>query len=105
MNIKKGDKVLVNAGKSKGSQGVVEKIVRETNRVVVTGVNMRKKHVKPSKSSPRGGIIEYPAPFSRDNVIVVCPHCSKPTRIGNTVGADNKKYRFCIHCKGSLDVL
>lgn len=105
MNLKKGDKVLVSSGRAKGSQGTIEKTVPEKNRVVVAGVNIRKKSVKPSKNAPKGGIIEYPAALSRDNVMIICPHCSKPTRVGSTIGADNKKYRYCKHCKGSLDVL
>jgi large subunit ribosomal protein L24 len=103
MTIKKGDNVLVIAGKDKGRQGAVEKVVRKDNRVVVTGINMRKKHLKPSQQNPRGGIIEFPGSMSRSNLMVICPHCSKPTRVGHTTGAEGKRYRFCKKCQGSLD--
>lgn len=103
MTIKKGDNVLVIAGKDKGRQGAVEKVLSAKNRIVVTGINMRKKHLKRSQQNPRGGIIEYPGALSRANLMVVCPHCSKPTRVGHTMGAEGKRYRFCKHCQGSLD--
>lgn len=103
MNIIKGDNVLIIAGKSKGTRGVVEKTYSALNRVVVTGANIRKKSIKPSQSKPKGGIIEYPAPFSASNAVIICPHCSQPTRVGKMIGANNKKYRYCKKCQGSLD--
>lgn len=103
MNIKKGDNVYIIAGREKGKQGAVEKTYPEANKLVITGVNIRKRHLKPSRTHGKGGIIEYPGPLTRANVMVICPHCAKTTRIKSTVGADNKKYRHCMHCQGSLD--
>lgn len=103
MNIKKGDNVMIIAGRAKGSRGLVEKTNPAKNTVVVAGVNMRKKHLKPSSKSPKGGIIEYPGALNTSNVVIICPHCTKPTRVGHTLGADNKKYRYCKKCQGSLD--
>ena len=103
MTIKKGDTVHIIAGKEKGKQGVVEKSILSTNRVIVTGINIRKHHLKPTKTRPKGGIAEFPGSLSRANVMIVCPHCSRPTRIKHTAGADNKKYRYCSHCQASLD--
>lgn len=101
MSIKKGDKIIVIAGRDKGKQGTIETIVG-TNRVVVGGVNVRTKHLRKSQARPQGGIIQISAPFSRANTMVVCPHCSKPTRIKKTI-TENAKYRSCMHCKDSLD--
>jgi large subunit ribosomal protein L24 len=102
MSIKKNDKVVVISGKERGKQGTVEKIIRENSRIIVAGVNMRTKHLKRSQSRPQGGIVEVSGSMHASNVMVVCPHCSKPTRIANTVTETNK-YRSCTHCKDSLD--
>ena len=103
MTIKKGDTVFVLTGKDKGKKGPVEKSLAESSRVVVSGVNMQKRHLKPSKTRPKGGISEFAAPMDRSKVMLVCPHCSKPTRIKVTLGEDGKKYRSCLHCQASLD--
>lgn len=103
MNIKKGDTVLVTAGKEKGKKGPIEKIIALTNRVVVQGINMRKHHLKPTQSSPRGGIVEIPGTMNRANVMIICPHCNKPTRVKHTITENGSKFRSCIHCNGSLD--
>ena len=102
MTIKKGDTVQVIAGREKGKSGVIEKILPEVSRVVVSGVNIRKHHLKPNKNRPKGGISEFPAPFNRANVMLVCPHCSKPTRIKHSIEGTTK-YRSCMHCQASLD--
>ena len=103
MTIKKGDKVKVMAGRAKGSMGVVEKVFEEKMRVAITGVNLRKRHIKPTQQSPRGGITEFAGPIARASVMVVCPHCSKTTRIKHSIGETGKKFRSCSFCAGSLD--
>jgi large subunit ribosomal protein L24 len=80
MTVKKGDNVLVIAGREKGKRGVIDRVIAEKNRVVVAGVNMRKRHLKPSRSHPRGGIVEIAAAFSRSNVMVIDPATEKPVR-------------------------
>lgn len=80
MTIKKGDHVLVIAGREKGKRGVVERVIPEANRVVIAGINLRKRHLKPSKAHPRGGIVEISAPFSRANVMAIDPATEKPVR-------------------------
>jgi large subunit ribosomal protein L24 len=80
MTLKKGDNVLVIAGREKGKRGVVERVIPEANRVVITGVNLRKRHLKPSQKHPRGGIVEISAAFSRSNVMVIDPATEKPVR-------------------------
>ena len=103
MNIKKGDNVQVISGREKGKKGTIERVIAEKNRVVITGVNMRKHHLKPSKSAPRGGLVEIAAPFSRSNVMHICPHCSKLARVQIQIDEKGEKHRVCLHCKGSLD--
>jgi len=103
MTIKKGDTVYVIAGREKGKQGKIERVIVEKNRAVIAGVNIRKRHIKPSQKQPKGGIADFAAAFSAANMMILCPHCSKTTRVKMTVGADNKKFRTCIHCNGSLD--
>ncbi|MBU6389094.1 50S ribosomal protein L24 [Patescibacteria group bacterium] len=104
MTIKKGDQIRVIAGREKGKQGTVERVIRDNGRVVVNGINVRKHHLKPSRSKPQGGIIEVPAAFSRANVMIICPHCSRPTRVSHTVAESGDKFRSCSHCHDSLEV-
>lgn len=78
--IKKGDSVLVIAGREKGKKGTIERVIRESNRVVIVGINMRKRHLKPSRKHPRGGIVEIAAPLSRANVMIIDPATEKPVR-------------------------
>jgi large subunit ribosomal protein L24 len=80
MTIKKGDSVLVIAGREKGKKGVVERVLPAENRVVIVGINLRKRHFKPSQKHPRGGIVEIATAFSRSNVMVIDPATEKPVR-------------------------
>jgi large subunit ribosomal protein L24 len=81
LHIKKGDKVIVVAGSNKGQSGVVKEVLVEKNRALVDGVNMVKKHVKPTNDEP-GGIIEIEAPIHLSNIMHQDPKSGKPTRIG-----------------------
>lgn len=104
--IKKNDKVMVIAGKSKGSTGIVSKVCNKTQRVYVTGVNMVKKHVKRNPNAGvEGGIVEKEAPIAISNVAIVDPTTNKPTRVGFKMveqGDTTKKVRFA---KASGEVL
>ena len=93
MNLKKGDKVIVIAGRDKGKTGVIQKVIPELNRVVVEGVNVRKKHQKPTQANPEGSIVEVYAPIDASNVMLEDPKTKKPTRIGHKV-VKGKKVRF-----------
>ena len=86
------------AGDDKGKKGRVLGIISSDRRVVVEGLNMIKKHLKPSKQQQQGGIIEKEAPLHRSNIMLVCPKCSKPTKIGNKILGDGKKIRDCKQC-------
>ena len=83
MNLLKGDKVIVIAGRDKGKTGTMQKVIPELNRVVVEGVNVRKKHNKPTQQNPDGGIVEIYAPIDASNVMLVDPKTKQPTRIGH----------------------
>ena len=96
--IKKGDNVLVIAGKDKGKKGKVEKVIIQKGRLVVTSVNILKKHVRPSQKNKQGGIIEFPSPLNISNVMVFCSKCNKPTRISYKFLKNNKKIRVCNKC-------
>jgi len=90
--IKTGDQVVVLAGKDKGAKGKVIKIIKDKDRVIVEGVNMIKKHVKPSTENPQGGIVEKEAPLHISNLAVVDPKTGEATRVGYEI-KDGKKVR------------
>ena len=102
MKIKKNDNVMILAGKDKGKTGIVEKVFPETGRFVVKGIALAKKHVKPSKKNPQGGIIDINLSINSSNAMVVCPSCGKPTKIAYDITND-KKIRICKKCKQSLE--
>lgn len=83
MNIKKGDKVIVIAGRDKGKEGVVQVVYPKLDKVVVENINVRKKHKKPSQKNPEGSIVEVYAPIHVSNVMLVDPKTKKPTRVGH----------------------
>jgi large subunit ribosomal protein L24 len=93
LKIKKGDKVVVIAGKDKGRGGEVLRVLPKENRVLVQGVNMMKRHTKPAMGQP-GGIVEREAALHVSNVSHVDPKDSKPTRIGYKTLDDGRKVRF-----------
>ncbi len=86
----KGDKVLVIAGKDRGKTGVIERVYPQTQKVVVGGINMLKKHLKKSTKNPQGGIIDMTAPIHLSNVMLLDPAQNKPTRIGYSIQGDQK---------------
>ncbi len=91
--IKKGDEVIVLAGREKGKRGKVLRVVRKEDRVLVQGVNMIKRHTRPSQVSP-GGILEREAALHISNVALVDPKLGKPTRVGYKFLEDGRKVRF-----------
>lgn len=103
LRIKKGDMAVVITGKNKGAKGRVLSVLPEDNRVIVEGVNIIKKHQKPNKKFQQGGIIEREGSLNMSNTMLVCPKCSKPTRIGVVVLADGKKQRSCKKCKEVIE--
>ena len=104
LEIRKGDEVLVIAGKDRGKQGRVTEVRPVQRRVVIEGVNMAKRHRKgnPSKRE-QAGIIDLALPMDVSKVMVLCPHCHKPTRIAHRIDGDNKE-RVCKHCGEAIIV-
>ena len=92
MFIKKNDKVKVIAGKDKGKEGTVEKVFPSKERVIVKGVNIVKKHQKPTNANPNGGLVEVEAPIHVSNVMLIDPSNNEPTRVGFKI-EDGKKVR------------
>lgn len=103
MHIKKGDKVAVISGKDKGKEGTVVKVFKKENRVLVEGVNMMTKHLKPSQINPNGGIEEMEAPIHASNVLPVDPKTGKPTRVGYSLDKNGKKVRIAKKSGKQLD--
>ena len=97
MRIKKGDTVQVLAGNDKGKTGEVLEVIPKDSKVVVKGVNVRKKHIKPRKQGEEGGIIPVECAIDSSKVNVVCPKCGKTTRIEYKIEKD-KKVRVCKKC-------
>ena len=93
MDLKKGDKVIVIAGRDKGKTGIIQKVIPESNRVVVENVNVRKKNQKPTQANPEGSIVEIYAPIDASNVMLEDPKTKKPTKIGHKE-VKGKKVRF-----------
>lgn len=102
MHVKKGDKVQVISGKDKGKQGVILEAYPKKDRVLVEGVNVIKKHSKPSQMNPQGGIISQEAPIHVSNVMPIDPKTGKPTRVGYKV-VDGKKVRIAKKSGEALD--
>ena len=93
LKIKKGDKVIVITGKDKGKTGEVTKVLVQENKVIVSGINVAKRHTKPSQESA-GGIVSKEMPIQISNVAYVDPKTNKPTRLGIKVDKDGHKVRF-----------
>jgi large subunit ribosomal protein L24 len=102
--VRKNDNVVVITGKDRGKRGRVLKVVPATNRLIVEGVNIIKRHTKPNPQRQiKGGLVEREAGLHASNVQVVCPECGKPTRIGKRVLGDGRKVRICRQCEGVVD--
>ena len=102
MKIKKGDNVMVISGKDRGKTGLIERVLPKDDKVLVAGVNLNKRHLKPSQKNPHGGITTITAPISASNVQVVCPHCGQTTKVAHRVSPQMKE-RICRKCQGNLD--
>jgi len=97
MKIKKGDTVLIILGKDRGRKGKVLKAFPKELKILVEGINLKKKHVRPKREGEKGQIVQIPAPIQISNVKVICPKCGKAIRVGYKI-VENKKYRICKKC-------
>ncbi|MEI7904098.1 MAG: 50S ribosomal protein L24 [Candidatus Firestonebacteria bacterium] len=106
-SLKKGDNVQVISGDDKGKKGKILKIFpledRETFKVIVEGVNFVKRHTRPNKQAQQGGIIQKEAPMYVAKLMLICPRCNKPTKIGKKTLKDGKKSRMCKKCSEVIE--
>ena len=102
LHVKKGDSVVVISGKDKDKVGEVLDSMPKKSRVLVSGVNIVKKHQKPDRKNMQGGIIEKEAYIHCSKVMLYCSKCKKPTRIKNSFVEENKKIRVCRHCNSEI---
>ena len=103
MKIRKNDSVAVMSGKDRGKKGRVLQVFPERGRILVEAVNYRKIHRRPTKDNPKGGIVQMEGTLAVSNVMLVCPRCGKPTRVGHTFLADGTKQRSCKKCREILE--
>ncbi len=108
MNVRRGDTVIVLAGKDRGKRGTVDR-VEKTKRgfgVVIPGINMAKRHQRARSRTQTAGIIDLPVPIHVSNVQVVCPRCDRPTRVGHTKteGEHAQRTRVCKQCGEQIEV-
>jgi large subunit ribosomal protein L24 len=103
LHVRKNDIVKIMSGREKGKVGRVLKIDREKGRIFIEKVNMVKRHVKPGKTNPQGGIVEKEAPLAYSNVLVMCGKCNKPARIAMKVDESGEKHRSCKRCGEILE--
>jgi len=102
MKIKKGDRVKIIQGKDRGREGVVKRVIPKENKIIVDGINIAKKHVKPRGEDQKGGIIRVEKPLHASKAMVICPACGQPTRVGYQVDKKGEKYRICRKCEGII---
>ncbi len=102
MKLKKNDFVAVVAGKDKGKKGKVMRVFPTESRVIVEGINYATQYLRPTQENPKGGIAKFEAKLNVSNVQLVCPKCSKQSRIGYQFLADGTKQRICKQCQEIL---
>ncbi|CAN5696858.1 50S ribosomal protein L24 [soil metagenome] len=96
VHVRKGDRVRVISGNYRGQEGTIMRVEPDKNRVVVEGVNVRKRHRKPSQTDPEGGIVSFEAPIHASNVMLLDPASGEPTRIRSQAGEDGKRERVAV---------
>lgn len=102
MKVKVNDNVLVAVGKDKGKSGKITRVLKKSEKIVVEKINIKTKHVR--KTQQRAGeIIHFESPIDSSNVTIICPRCSKPTRVKYIRLENGKKQRTCKKCNESLD--
>ncbi|MDR1732989.1 MAG: 50S ribosomal protein L24 [Synergistaceae bacterium] len=103
MRIKKNDRVRVISGKDKGKEGKILRRIPDRDMVVVEGINMVSRHMKPSQKNPQAGIHRQEAPIYASKVMLVCPQCGAATRVGSSFLESGKKVRVCRKCSEIID--
>lgn len=103
LKIRRNDNVLVTSGKDKGKKGKVHRVLPGEGRILVSGVNLTKRHTKAKGQVRQAGIVEREAPISTSAVMLVCSKCNKPSRVGFKVLEDKSKVRVCKACNEVID--
>lgn len=98
MKIRKGDTITIISGNDKGHSGKVISVLSDAEKIVVEGVNLKKKHMRPRRQGQKGEIVRLPAPFSASRAMLVCSSCKKATRAGYTTNEAGGKVRVCKKC-------
>ncbi len=101
MKVKRGDLILITAGKDRGKQGKIEKVNQNEETVVIPGLNIYKRHLKKRDEKMVSGIIEFSRPIPVANISLLCPKCKKPTRVGYII-SKNEKMRICKKCQNPI---
>jgi len=101
MKLKKGDNVLIISGKDKGRTAKILKSFIKEGKILVEGINLKKKHVRPKKQGEKGQVVSVAAPLDASNVKLVCPKCGKAARVGYKITGD-KKFRVCKKCGSEI---
>jgi len=99
MKIRKGDTVKILSGKDRGMRGKVMRVLAGESRILVEGVNVKKKHRRARRQDRKGEIVLMPAPIAASAAGVICPSCGQPTRVGYTWNGTGKKVRMCKKCR------
>jgi len=102
LHVRKGDTVYILTGKDAGKRGKVIQAIPSKRKVIVEGINVVKRHSRPTKAMPQGGIVEKEAPIDSSNVMLVCGKCNKPTRVARKI-VDDRRYRVCKKCGEIID--
>jgi large subunit ribosomal protein L24 len=103
MRLRANDNVLVIKGRDRGKQGRIQQVMPKDNKVLVDGVNVVMRHLRPTGRVRQGGIIQKELPMRASNVMLVCPNCNVPTRIGYRFLADGSKARVCKKCEEVIE--
>jgi len=98
IHVSKGDKVKIMSGTDKDKTGKVLQVLPRSGKIIVEGVNIVKKHMRPTRDNPEGGIIDKEAPIFSGKAMLVCPRCNRPARVGHKFLADGRKVRYCKNC-------
>jgi large subunit ribosomal protein L24 len=101
--VRKGDRVVVIAGKDRGKSGKVLQISRESRRVTIEKINLIKRHTKPNQQNRQGGILEREGAIHLSNVMLYCSACQKPARVGTKTSPDGSRSRVCKKCEQPIE--
>ncbi len=103
LNIKRNDEVLVLSGKDKGTRGRVLRVFPQRNRVIVENVNFIKRHTRPNpQKNIQGGVVDREASIHLSNLMLICPECQEPSRVGFSLLSDGEKVRVCRKCQATI---